>query len=145
MQSGQFACEVEADTMARCGGGTRAVMETFEDVFTRRNRTAIVSDRQHDVSAVSTRAHANSPTRPIVFSCVLQKILYDKRRVAFLSSHEKSAWKFLFNLHVWRIRQRAEIIQPFIDQLAKIHGCRCDLKVTGIHSRQQKQIVNYTG
>src|SRR6187397_688322 len=109
MQSGQFACEVEADTMARCGGWTRAVMETFEDVFTRGNRTAIISDRQHDVSAVSARAHANSPARPIVFSCVLQKILHDKRCVAFFAGHEKSARKFLFNLHVRRIRQGTEI------------------------------------
>src|SRR5262245_44734207 len=106
MQPGQFAREVEADTMARCGSRTRAVMEPFEDVFTWGNRTAIVSDCQHDVSAVSTCAHPNSPAYPIVFSCVLQKILHNKRGVAFFAGHEKSARKFLFNLHLRRIRQR---------------------------------------
>src|SRR5262245_39133105 len=120
MQSGKFTREIETDTMARCGGGTRTVMESFEDVCTWGNRTAIVSDRQHDVAAVSTCANPNSPAHAIVFPCVLQKILHNKRCVAFLSSHKKPVREFLFNLHVRRVRQRAEIIQPFIDQLAKI-------------------------
>ena len=104
-----------------------------------------VPDRQHDVAAVAMRADPNSSAGTIVLSRVLQKILHDERCVAFLASHKKAARKFLFNLHIGRIRQRAKIVQPFINELAKIHGCRCDLKVTGIHSRQQKQIVNYAG
>src|SRR4029077_5138300 len=99
MQSGQFAREAEADPMARCGGGTRAVMKPFEDVFPRWNRTTSVSDRQHHGAAVAMRANPNSPARTIVLSRVLQEILHDQRCVAFLSGHKKPARKFLFNLH----------------------------------------------
>ena len=120
-------------------------MKPFEDVFARRNRTTSVSDRQHHVAAVAMRANPNSPARTIVLPRVLQEILHDQRCVALLSSHKKSARKFLFNLHVRRISQGAKVIQPFIDELAKIHWFRCDLKVTRIHARQQKQIVNYAG
>src|SRR4029077_2810489 len=100
MQSRQFARQVQADPVARRGGRTRAVMEPFEDVFARRNRTTSVADRQHDVAAVAMRAHPNSPTGAIVLSRVLQKILYDERCVALFSSDKKPVRKFLFNLHV---------------------------------------------
>ena len=121
------------------------MMEPFEDVFARRNRTTSVSDRQHNVTAVAVCADPDSSARTIVLSRVLQEILHDERCVALFSTNKKPAWKFLFNLHVRGIWQRAKVIQPLIDELAKIHGCRCDLQVTGIHARQQKQIVNYTG
>src|SRR4051812_42636514 len=100
MQSRQFAREIKADPVTRCRRGTGAVMEPFEDVFSARNRAASVSDRQHYVSAIATSANPNSPARSIVLTRVLQKILHDQRRVAFLASHKKSARKFLFNFHV---------------------------------------------
>ena len=84
--------------------------------------TTSVSDRQHDVAAVATCTHPNSSARTIVLSRVLQKILDDERCVAFFARHKKPARKFLFNLHVRGIRQRAKVIQPFIDELAKVHG-----------------------
>src|SRR6187200_183277 len=98
-------------------------METFEDVFAEWNGTASVADLQHYVFAIATCADSNSSARTIVLSRVLQKILHDERGVTFLASHQKSAGKFLFNLHVRRFRQRAKIIQPFINQLTKIHRC----------------------
>ena len=109
-------------------------MESLKNVFARRNRAASVPDSQHDVAAVAMRADPNSSAGTIVFSCVLQKILHDERRVAFLSGDKKPDRKFLFNLHIGRIRQRAKIIQPFINELTKIHWRRYDLKVTGIHA-----------
>src|SRR5512132_4117150 len=99
MQSRQFARQVETDPVTRCRRGTRAVMEPFEDVFARRNRTTSVSDRQHDVAAVAMRTNPNSPAGTIILSRVLEKILHDERRVALFSSHKKPARKFLFNLH----------------------------------------------
>src|SRR6476646_11251110 len=93
MQACQFARQVKADAVARCRRGTRAVVETFEDVFPGWNRTASVADPQHYVFAIATCADSNSPPRPIVLSRVLQKILHDERRVAFLASHQKSAGK----------------------------------------------------
>src|SRR5262245_968017 len=123
MQSGQFTRQIETDTVTRCSGGTRAVMEPFEDVFARRNRTASVSYCQHYLSAVATCANPNSPAGTIVLSRVLQKILHDEGCVAFLTCDKKPAWKLPFNFHIWRFRQCAKIIQPFINQLTEIHGC----------------------
>src|SRR6266481_4950324 len=109
-------------------------MESLKNVFARWNWAASVPDSQHDIAAVATRADPNSSAGTIVFSRVLQKVLHNERRVAFLARNKKPARKFLFNLHIGRIRQRAKIIQPFINELTKIHWCRCDLKVTGIHA-----------
>ena len=77
MEPGQFARQVKTDAVAGRGRGSRAVMETFEDVFARRNGGTSVADRQHDVTAVAERANPNSPTGAIVFSRVLQKVLDD--------------------------------------------------------------------
>ncbi len=117
-------------------------MKPLENIFAPRNGTTCVTDGQHDVVALALRADPDSSAGAIVLSSVLQEILYDKRCVTFLAGHKKTAGKFLFNLYIGRIRQRAKIVQPFIDELAKIDGCRCDLKVACIHARQQKQIVD---
>ena len=90
-------------------------MEALKNVFARWNRASGVADSQYDVAAVAMRADKNSSTGTIVFSCVLQKILHDERRVAFLAGHKKPARKFLFNLHIGRIWQRAKIIQPLLN------------------------------
>src|SRR5205823_13398844 len=96
MQSGQFARQIQADPVARRRRRTRAMMESFEDVFGRRNRSTVVSNRQHDIAAVATCNNPDSPTRTIVLSRVLQKILHDERRVAFLASHKKTPRMTLF-------------------------------------------------
>src|SRR6266446_5220111 len=98
-------------------------MKPFEDVFAPRNGAAGVTDGQHDVVVIALRADPDSSAGAIVLSSVLQEILYDKRCVTFLADHKKAARKFLFNLYIGRIRQRAKIVQPFIDELAKIDGC----------------------
>ncbi len=64
------------------------------------------------------------PPAAIVFSRVLQEILHNERRVAFFARYEKAGRKFLFDLHIGRIRERAKIVQPFINELAKIYWCR---------------------
>src|SRR5206468_12067171 len=100
MQSGQFARQVKTNAVAGCGRGCRTVMEPFEDVFAWRNGGTSVADFEYDVTAVAKRANPNSPPEAIVFSRVLQKVLDDKRHVAFLAGHKKTRWKFLFNLHI---------------------------------------------
>src|SRR5467141_2803133 len=97
-------------------------MKPLENIFGPRNGATCVTDGQHDVVALALRADPDSSAGAIVLSSVLQKILYNKRCVAFLAGHKETARKFLFNLHIRRVRQRAKIIQPFIDQLAKIDG-----------------------
>src|SRR5262249_16278079 len=143
MPSGQFAGQVEADPVTRGRGGSRAMMKPFKNIFARRNGATSVADRQHHIAAVAVHADPNSSAGTIVLPRVLQEVLHDERRVTFFAGHKKTLWKFLFNLHIRRIWQRTEIVHPFINKLAKIDGRRCDSKVTGVHARQQKQILNY--
>src|SRR5437870_304446 len=120
-------------------------MKPFEDVFTGWNCAARIADGQHSVSGVALSADPDPPAGSIVLSRVLQEILHNERRVLFFASYEQAEWKFFFDLHIRRIGKRAKIVDPLIDELAKIYWCRCDLKMTSIHARQKKQIVNYAG
>src|SRR2546430_3735293 len=117
-------------------------MEPLENVFAGWNCAAGISDVQHDVAGIGTCTDPDSPARAIVLSCVLQEILHDERRVAFFAGYKQSAWKFLLDFYVERIGKRAKIVQPLVNKLAEIYRRRGDFKMTSVHARQQKQIVD---
>src|SRR5262249_28088172 len=98
MQPGQFACQIQADSMARSSGRRRVVMKSLEDVFSRWNCAAIIADGQHNVSAVGVGPDQDPPAGAIVLSRVLQQILHNEGRVLSFASYEKAEWKFFFNL-----------------------------------------------
>src|SRR5437879_11086 len=131
--------------MTRSSRGRRVMMKPFEDVFTWWNCAARIADGQHNVPGVAVRADPDPPAGSIVLSRVLQEILHNERRVLSFASYEKADWKILFDLHIRRIGKRAKIVEPLINELAKINRCRCDLKMPSVHSRQKKQLVNYAG
>src|SRR6266487_1031645 len=109
-------------------------MEALEDVFARWNCAARIPDGQHNVTPVTMCADADPPTRAVVLSRVLQEILHDQRRVSFFAGHKQAAWKFLLDVHIGRIGKRAKIVQPLVNELAKIYRCRGDLKMTSVHA-----------
>ena len=117
-------------------------MKPLEDVFAAGNRAAGIPDSQHYACGVSMRADPDPPAGAIVFSRILQEILDNQRSVAFFTPHKQVCSKFLLNFYFRRIRKSAEIIKPFVNKLAEIHRCGCDLKVAGIHARQKEQIVD---
>ena len=98
-------------------------MKPLENIFARCNHAACISHSQHNAAAVGRCAHADPTARPIILSRVLQEILHNQRCVPFFAGHKQPAWKFLLDLHVGRIGQRAKIVQPFIDELAKVDWC----------------------
>src|SRR6266404_450005 len=119
-------------------------MKPREDIFVGWNRAAGIPDSQRNVPGVAVCANSDQPAGAIVLSCVLQEILHNERRVPFFAGHKQAGWEFFLDLHIRRIGKRAKIIEPLINELAKIHWCGCDLKMTSIHARQKKQIVNHT-
>src|SRR5437867_7637539 len=120
-------------------------MEALKDIFAGWNCAARVPDGQNNLAAIATRADADPPAGAIVLSCVLQEILHDERRVPFFAGYKQSAWKFLLDVYIRRIRKRAKIVEPLIDELAKIYWCQCDFQMTSVHARQKKQLVYYAG
>ncbi len=74
-----------------------------------------------------------------------QEILHNERRVLSFASYEQADRKFFFDLHIRRIGKRAKIVEPLIDELAKIYWCQCDFQMTSVHARQKKQLVNHAG
>src|SRR5205823_10717819 len=114
------ACQIQADSVTRNGRRRRVVMKPFEDVFTGWNCAARIADGQHDVAAICVRADPDPPAGAIVLSRVLQEILHNERRVLSFARYEKADWKFLFDLHIGRIGKRAKIVEPLINELAKI-------------------------
>src|SRR6266480_6052258 len=118
------------------------MVKPLEDIFAAWNGAAGIPDSQHNVPGIAVCADSDSPAGAIVLSCVLQKILHNERGVPFFSDHKEAGRKFLLDFHIGRIRKRAKIIKPLIDELTKIHRYGCDLKMASIHSRQKKQIVD---
>src|SRR5437867_8202542 len=121
------------------------MMKPFENILAGRNCAARIADSQHNVRAIAVRADLDPPAGAIVLSRVLQEILHYERRVLSFAGHEQAEWKFFFDFHIRRLGKRAKIVEPLINELAKIYRCRCDLKMTSIHARQKKQLVNYAG
>src|SRR5690348_883771 len=145
MQPGELARQIQSDAVTRNSGRRRAVMKSFEDVFTGWNRPAGIPDSQHNIRSVPMGTDPDAAAGAIVLSRVLQEILYNQRRVLSFAGYEQANWKFFFDFHIRRIRKRPKIIEPLIDKLTKIYGCRRDLEMPGVHARQKKQIVNYPG
>ncbi len=96
------------------------MVKPLENVFAGWDCAARIPDSQHHVVAVATCANPDPPAGAIVLSCVLQEILHDERRVPFFAGYKQSAWKFLLDVYIRRIRKRAKIVEPLIDELAKI-------------------------
>src|SRR5207244_12312081 len=85
------------------------------------------------------------PASSSILSLLLQESVHDQRRVPFFADYKQSAWKFLLDVYIRRIRKRAKIVEPLIDELAKIYWCQCDFQMTSVHARQKKQLVNHAG
>src|ERR1043165_6969927 len=101
------------------------MVETLEDIFVGRNCAARVPYTQHNItgSASAGCTDPDQPARPVVLSCVLEEILHNKGGIPFFSGNKYTGGKFLLNFHIRRIGKRAKIIEPLIDELAKIHRC----------------------
>src|SRR5438093_7295699 len=109
-------------------------MEALEDVFARWNCAAGIPDGQHNLVAIGASADPNPPARAIVLSRVLQKVLHNERRIPFFASHKQAARKFLLDLHIELIGKRAKIVEPLVNELAKIYRRRGDLEMTSVHA-----------
>src|SRR5712691_3572457 len=110
------------------------MMESLENVFPRVawDRAAGVADCQHNFTPLSVRGDSNQTSRSIVLQRVLQKILHNERGVLFFAGNIQFSWEFFLDLHIDRIRKRAEIIEPFFGKLTEIYRLGFNLEMTSV-------------
>ena len=93
-----------------------------------------VKDIPHDFTVKELDIHVHGGAD----GTVRQTITFDQPGTyefyCSIAGHKQAARKFLLDLDIGRIGKRAKIIQPLVNELAKIYRRRSDLEMTGVHA-----------
>src|SRR5205823_12409911 len=71
--------------------------------------------------------------------------LQNERSVTPLAGDEESFRQMGFHIEPERIGQRVQIVEPLFDELVQVDCAEVYLQAAGVHSREQKQIVDHAG
>jgi hypothetical protein len=146
MEAREFASEVQPEPVARHILAHLTAVEPLENVFARRtgNRMAGIADGQHHVIVFFSRGDADASAEAVVLARVLEQILHDQADVTPFTGDVQERRTIHLHLHVDLLGQRSEVIEPFIEQLAKIDRAELDLQPPSVHPREQQQIVDHS-
>ena len=122
-------------------------MKALEDVRLRRrgDRPAGVADPE-PYPTLFDPDHQPDPTAPaIILPRVLEQVLQDDRRVAFLAHDPQVRRKVVLHGQPEIFRQRAQVVQRRFDQRTQIDRRKLELQPARIQPRQQQQILDQAG
>ena len=122
-------------------------MEALEDVrlCSGWNRVPGVGHGEDHGIGRRLRGHAHQTGRAIIFSGVLEQVLQDDRGVAFLAGNVERGREIRLDLEIKGVRDRAEIVERRFDECGEIHGAEVEFEVTGVHAREEEQILDHAG
>src|SRR5262245_61864318 len=97
-------------------------MKALENMGLGLNWNAAAGSRhsQLHLFAGTPRDDANGSSAAVIFPGVIEKILHDQRCIFYLADNLEDARNVGFNPEVRRLRQRLEIVDPFVDQISKV-------------------------
>ena len=123
--------------MPRDTRASSTAVKSLENISLRipRDWSAGIADKKHNVTRLALRRNSHTTAGAIVFARILQDVLHNQRGVTLFTRNVQVRWKTLLNLHIGRIGKRAEVIEPFLDELAQIHWFGVNFNMAGVHPR----------
>ena len=80
--------------------------------------------------------------RAIVLARVIQEVLHDERGIARFPGDVQFRGQVRFHLQAERVGQRAQVIQPRLDEMRQVHRADLQPQTPGVHAREQQQVLD---